>query len=92
MRPSKLARKEESTDDPLAVEERSFVRKRAQLLRKYKGEFVALYQGAVIGHGADDEELARQMFEKVGDVPFYIGKVGSPATVYDVPSPEVGRG
>lgn len=82
----------EPIDDPLAVEEAAFRRKRAQLLRKYKGQYVALYQGTVIGHAVDDEDLARRMFEIVGDVPFYIGKVDSDPTIYDVPSPEVGRG
>ena len=91
MRQTKQVTKQVSMDDPLALEEKEFRRKRAQLLRRYKGGFVALYQGTVIGHGADDEELARQMFEKVGDVPFYIGSIQSDPTVYDVPSPEVCR-
>ncbi len=61
----------EVPEEPLAMEERAFRQKRAQLLRSYKGQFVALYQGRVAGHGTDDEELARRMFEKLGDVPFY---------------------
>jgi hypothetical protein len=40
----------------------------------------------------DDEDLARRMFEIVGDVPFFIGRVDSDPIVYDVPSPEVDRG
>jgi ABC-type enterochelin transport system ATPase subunit len=60
-------------------------------LRRYEGQFVALYQGRVVGHGADDEELARRMFEKLGDVPFYIAKVSKEPTVYDLPSPETVR-
>jgi len=39
----------------------------------------------------DDEELARRMFEKWGDVPFYIAKVEREPTVYELPSPEAWR-
>ncbi len=80
-----------SSEQLLAAEERVFHQKRAQLLQRYEGQFVAIYQARVVGHGPDDEELARGMFEKLGDVPFYIGKVEKKPTVYDVPSPEVVR-
>lgn len=79
---------QESSEEPLAAEDQAFRLKRAQLLRRYEGQFVALYQGLVVGHGADDEELARRMFEKLGDVPFYIAKVSEEPTVYELPSPE----
>ena len=81
----------ESAEEALAAEEEAFRRKRAQLLRRYGGQFVALHQGRVVGHGADDEELAWQMFEKLGDVSFYIAKVERESTVYELPSPEVVR-
>ncbi len=75
--------------ESLAAEELAFRQKRGQLLRRYAGQFVAFYQGRVVGHGMDDEELARHMFERFGDVPFYIAKVEKEPTVYDLPSPEV---
>ena len=54
-----MKRKEwESSEEWLAAEEQAFCRKRAQLLRRYEGQYVALSQGRVVGHGADDEELA----------------------------------
>jgi hypothetical protein len=81
----------ESSGDPLATEERAFRRQHGQLLRCYAGQFVALYQGRVIGHGTDDEELARQMFARLGDAPFYIAKVETEPGVYELPSPEVVR-
>ena len=43
----------------------------------------------MVGHGPDDEELARQMYERLGDVPFYIARVEREPTVYELPSPEV---
>ena len=84
-----VARKvHKSPEEPLAAEEQAFRQKRLHLLRRYEGQFVALYQGRVVGHGTDDEELARRMFEKLGDAPFYIAKVEKELTVYELPSPE----
>ena len=61
---------------------------RPRLLRKYSGEFVALHRGRIVGHGPDDEALARELFETLGDVPLYIAKVEEAPTVYELPSPE----
>ena len=83
-----LKKTQESSEEPLAAEEQAFRQKRAQMLRRYPGQFVALYRGRVVGHGPDDEELAQKMFEKLGDVPFYIAKVEEEPTVYELPSPE----
>ena len=78
-------------EESFAAEEQAFHQKRERLLHRYEGQFVALYQGRVVGHNQDDEELARQMFEKFGDMPFYIAKVEKEPTVYELPSPEVVR-
>jgi hypothetical protein len=78
----------EQIEEPLVAEERTFYKKRARLLRRYEGQFVALLHGRVIGHGPSDEELARQMFEKYGDKPFFIQRVEKEPTVYELPSPE----
>lgn len=81
----------EAPEEPLATEERAFLAKRAQLLRLYEGQFVALYQGRVAGHGMDEEELALRMFTKLGNAPFYITKVEREPTIYELPSPETVR-
>jgi hypothetical protein len=91
MATSKKQKEREPREEALVVEERAFYRKRVRLLERYQGQFVALYQGRVVGHGPNDEELARQMFEKFGDVPFFIQRVEKEPTVYEVPSPEVVR-
>lgn len=75
--------------DPLAAERRAFLRQRHQLLRRYPGEFVALYGGRVVGRDKDDETLAARMFAELGEVPFFIAHVERTPTVYDLPSPEV---
>lgn len=91
MATSKKPKDPEPREEPLVAEERAFYKKRARLLQRYQGQFVALYQGRVVGHGPSDEELARQMFEKFGDAPFFIQRVEKEPTVYEVPSPEVVR-
>jgi hypothetical protein len=91
MATSKARQFQESLEEPFATEERAFRQKHRQLLQRYEGQFVALHQGRVVGHGPDDEELARGMFAKFGDVPFYIAKVEKEPTVYELPSPEATR-
>jgi hypothetical protein len=76
-------------EDPLAPERRAFLRQRRQLLRRYPGNYVALYGGRVVGRDKDDEALAARMFAELGDVPFFIARVEERPTVYDLPSPEV---
>ena len=66
-------------------------RQRAQLLRRYEGQYVAIRQGRVVAHGPDDEELARRMFADWGDQPFYIARVEREPTVHELPSPELER-
>ena len=75
--------------EPWAAEARTFERKRTQILQRYQGQFVALYRGRVIGHGLDDEKLAMRLYERVGDVPFYIVRVERQPAVFELPSPEV---
>ncbi len=81
----------EPSEEPWVTEERAFRQQRGRLLRRYAGQFVALYQGRVVGHSVDDEALAQSLFERLGDVPFYIAKVEAEPTVYDLPSPETVR-
>jgi Family of unknown function (DUF5678) len=87
----KVRKTQEFPEEFFAAEEQVFHRKREHLLRRYEGQFVALYQGRVVGHSKDDEELAKQMFEKLGDARFYIVKVEKEPTIYDLPSPEAVR-
>ena len=76
-------------EDSLATERRAFERQRAQLMRRYPGQFVALSGGRVVDHDKEDETLAARMFRKLGDAPFYIARLEDNPTVYEVPSPEL---
>jgi hypothetical protein len=78
-----------SAEESLAAEEQALQRQRAELLRRYEGEYVALRAGRVVAHGPDDEELAWRLFFDLGDWPFYIAKVERTLTVYELPSPEL---
>ena len=50
--------------------------------------FTGLHNGFAV-FGADDAELAQQMYEQWGDVPFYIARVEKEPAIYELPSPEV---
>ena len=76
-------------EDSLATECRAFGRQRAQLMRRYPGQFVALSGGRVVDHDKEDETLAARMFRKLGDAPFCIARLEDNPTVYEVPSPEL---
>lgn len=91
MSTSRASKMSQPPADPLAADEATFRRMRPRLLRRYFGEFIALHHGRIVGHGRDDEALAQEMFEKLGDAPFYIAKVEDTATVCELPSPEFSR-
>jgi len=78
-----------TTNSEAEAERRVFERRRSQLMRRYAGQYVAIVGGRVVDHGKDDEALAARMFRKIGDAPFYIGRVERIPTIYEVPSPEV---
>ena len=42
-------------ENSLATERRAFERQRAQLMRRYAGQFVALSRGRVVDHDKEDE-------------------------------------
>ena len=75
--------------DPLSAERQAFERQRMRLLRRFPGEYVALYAGSIVGHDRSCEALAARLFRKLGNVPFYIARVEKVPSVYDLPSPEV---
>ena len=75
----------------LASEARVFERQRAQMVRRYAGQFVALYGGRVVGHDKDSEALATRLFAELGDVPFLITRAERRPSVYDLPSPDLVR-
>jgi hypothetical protein len=78
-------------ESPFGAEEQAFRQRLPDLLQHYEGQFVALLNGEVVGHGPDDEELAARMYECLGDAPFYIDRVARSPLAYELPSPEETR-
>jgi hypothetical protein len=76
-------------EESLAAERHAFERQRAQLMRRYPGQYVALSGGRVVDHDKQDEPLAARMFRKFGDATFYIARLEQSPTVYEIPSPEL---
>ena len=76
-------------EESLAAERHAFERQRAQLMRRYPGQYVALSGGRVVDHDKQDEALAARMFKKFGDAAFYIARLEQSPTIYEIPSPEL---
>jgi hypothetical protein len=80
-----------AAEDPLAElreQEAVFLHRLPRLLKDYRGQYVALRRGRVVGHDPDDEALARRMYHRFGDVVLLIARVEEEPTVYEIPSPE----
>ena len=76
-------------EENLAAERHAFERQRAQLMRRYPGQYVAMSGERVVDHDKQDEALAARMFRKFGDAAFYIARLEQRPTIYEVPSPEL---
>jgi hypothetical protein len=87
-KPLKLTARQREAEKQLDVEEGAFNRQLGQLLRKYKGEYVAIHLGQVVDHDADERKLFRRVIEKLGDVPFLIAPVQRTPRIYECPSLE----
>jgi len=89
------------TDDPqqlryiLQVEEEreAFRKVRDKLMQdpKYRGKYVAFFQGDLVGCDDDKGRLAKSIYKKYGYVPIYIDQVAEGERQVEVPSPELTR-
>lgn len=79
----------ERIEDPLASQVKAFRRQRMQLMKRFAGQYVALYGGRLVDHDKDDEALAARLYRKLGDAAFYIARLEDTPTVSEVPSPEL---
>jgi hypothetical protein len=46
-----------------------------ELLTQYPNQYVAIYQGQVVGHGDNRLALVKEIYNQFGEVPCYVGKV-----------------
>ena len=55
----------------------AFERLKTTLLAQYAGQYVAIYQGEVVGAGEDRLTLVKEVYRRFGEVPCYIEQVSS---------------
>ena len=55
----------------------AFERLKTTLLAQYAGQYVAIYQGQVVGVGEDRLTLVKEVYRRFGEVPCYIEQVSS---------------
>jgi hypothetical protein len=48
---------------------------KAELLVQFPGQYVAIYQGQVVGHGDNRLALVKEVYHQFGEVPCYVEKV-----------------
>lgn len=72
-------------------EREAFIEIRDELIAdpSYKGKYVAVFQGAIVGCDEDKGRLAKNVYEKYGYVPIYIDKAVPGRRHVEVPSPEL---
>ncbi len=64
-------------DEAFAREAAAFKALKPELLKKYPGQYVAIYQGQVVGNGDNRLTLVKEIYNKFGEVPCYVEKVSS---------------
>ena len=69
----------------------TFLRMKQDLLKdeKYRGKFVAIYKGKVIGCDENLPRLAKKVYSKYGPSPIYMDEVVEKEKIIELPSPEV---
>jgi hypothetical protein len=73
-------------------EQRAFLDLLPSLLAMYRGKFVAIHDGKVVGVGDDQAVVALDAYAKCGYVPIFVGLVTNSARrVARMPSPRVWR-
>lgn len=70
---------------------RYFQENKAQILEKYKGDFIAIIENAVVDHDKEFPALAKRVYEKFGYQTTYMPFVESEPRVLRIPSPRVGK-
>jgi hypothetical protein len=55
----------------------AFFKQLSELLKEHEGEYVAIHDGRMVGHGADQAEVALKAYADFGYVPIYVGKVSA---------------
>ncbi|TAK08965.1 hypothetical protein EPO44_01880 [bacterium] len=70
---------------------RYFQENKAQILEKYRGNFIAILDNSVVDHDKEFSELAKRVYDKFGYQMIYMPFVESEPSVLRIPSPRVGK-
>lgn len=70
-------------------ERAAFGRLEPRLRRRYLGRWVGISGGRVVAVGDDPEEVARRLFRRLGTEAFFVGRVGAPPPLLDLPGFEL---
>lgn len=71
------------------AEQRAFERLLPKLERRHRGRYVAVHGGRVVGADADQDALFERLWRKLEGRTFFIGRVGGPPPVIEMPGFEV---
>jgi prevent-host-death family protein len=70
-------------------ERRAFERLLPGLEQRYRGRYVAVHAGRVVGSDPDHDALFERIWQKLRGQTFFIGRVGGPPPIVDMPGFEV---
>ena len=68
---TELAKADEAFEQEVAA----FEALKPELLKQYSGQYVAIYQGRVVGNGNTRLALVKEVYNQFGEVPCYVEKV-----------------
>jgi prevent-host-death family protein len=71
------------------AERLAFERQLPRLKHRYNDRYVAVYGGKVVGSDADPDVLFERLWHKLHGRTFFIGRVGGPPPVVEMPGFEV---
>jgi antitoxin (DNA-binding transcriptional repressor) of toxin-antitoxin stability system len=70
-------------------EREAFMRLTSRRSKRLRGKYVAVSGGKVVGTDVDHERLYHRVFRKMGGHVFFIGRVGAPMPVVEMPGFEL---
>jgi hypothetical protein len=78
-------------DDDLYRDMAWYRSNRSTLLRRYRGEYVAIVDGAVVDHGRDFSTLASRVFARFGNRNIYMPRIEVTEPTARIRSPRLAR-
>ena len=80
---------QQATTDELGPDVQWYERNRVSLLERYRGEYIAIVDGAAVDHDRDFERLARRVFGRFGTRSIFMPRVMDGSEQIQVRSPRL---